>query len=171
MNSDEANLISREAIAERTEYFKSHPAYTFRFYLGKYLSQWADGTYASRQATLATFGGRQPFFDSLYTGALSYVYIAYCNAYQNLLYLGVFVFCLNSFTAWRRGRHQNERNDNTGAIRGLPVYLGMIAVFGGFLFHMLWEANSRYIFVYGMIMMLYAAEGLAEGKERFHVTF
>jgi hypothetical protein len=159
MNTEKANLISRQAISERAEYFKAHPAYAFKFYLGKYLSQWTDGTYASRQATLATFGGRQPFFESLYTGVLSYVYIGYCNAYQNLLYLGFFLFCIREFAVWRRVR-RNAASVSAAAIDGLPVYLGIIAVFGGFLFHMLWEANSRYIFVYGMIMMLYAAEGL-----------
>lgn len=149
MDSDIANEISRAAIDERLTYFKENPGYGISFYLGKFLSQWADGTYASRQATLATFGGRQPFFVELYEGKYSEFYIAYCNVFQNILYLGCFLFCLGSF-----------RKKIDCGLKGLPSYIGLIAVFGGFLFHMLWEANSRYIFLYGMLMLPYAAQGI-----------
>lgn len=160
MNSDTANEISRAAISKRLEYFKAHPAYTFKFYLGKYLSQWTDGTYASRQATLATFGGRKPFFESLYTGALSHVYIEYCNIYQNLLYLGMFVFGIAGLKSASINR-DNKTGHLSDKLSGLPVYLGIIAVFGGFLFHTIWEANSRYIFIYGLLIMPYSAAGLS----------
>lgn len=61
MDTALANEISRLAIDERLTYFREHPGYTADFYLHKHLSQWADGTYASRQATLATYGGRSAF--------------------------------------------------------------------------------------------------------------
>lgn len=61
MDTAIANEISRLAIDERLTYFREHPGYTADFYLHKHLSQWADGTYASRQATLATYGGRSAF--------------------------------------------------------------------------------------------------------------
>ena len=54
MDTALANEISRLAIDERLTYFREHPGYTADFYLHKHLSQWADGTYASRQATLVT---------------------------------------------------------------------------------------------------------------------
>lgn len=149
MDSEITNEISRTAIDKRLTYFKEHPGYAASFYLGKFLSQWADGTYASRQATLATFGGRQPFFTELYEGKYSELYIAYCNAFQNILYLGCFLFCLGSF-----------RKKIDSGLKGLPLYVGLIAVFGGFLFHMLWEANARYIFLYGMLMLPYSARGV-----------
>lgn len=148
MDAERTNEISRQAIEERLTYFKENPGYAANFYLGKFLSQWTDGTYASRQATLATFGGRQPFFVELYEGKYSEFYIAYCNAFQNILYLGSFLFCLGSF-----------RKKIDSDLKGLPLYLGLIIVFGGFLFHMLWEANARYIFLYGMLLLPYAAAG------------
>lgn len=141
--------ISRAAIDECLTYFKEHPGYAADFYLGKFLSQWADGTYACRQATLATFGGRQPFFVELYEGSYSTYFIAYCNALQNVIYFGSFLFCLGIC---------KKKIDSK--IKGLPLYLGLIAVFGGFLFHMIWEANSRYIFLYGMLLLPYAAAGI-----------
>ena len=148
MNSELANEISREAISERMAYFRQHPLEAFSFYSGKFLSQWADGTYASRQATLATFGGRSAFFQSVYEGSYSRYYIGFCNFMQNALYLGAFLFCLMAL----RGKTPFPCPD-------LVLYLCMIGVIGGFLFHMLWEANSRYILPYGLLLLPYAAYG------------
>ena len=47
------------------------------------------------------------------------------------------------------------------SLQGLPLYLGLIGVIGGFLFHIIWEANSRYIFLYSLLLMPYCARGLS----------
>ena len=223
MDTAIANEISRLAIDERLTYFREHPGYTADFYLHKHLSQWADGTYASRQATLATYGGRSAFFKEVYEGSLSGGYIEWCNAWQNVLYLGVLVFCIDSLkkrrkskvvghmadqTAGQHGadqlgadRHGADRHgadqhgadrhgadqhgadrlgadqhgadwhgaDRHGADRHgadwhgadrLYIYVGLIAVLGGFLFHTFWEANSRYIFSYSLLLMPYCGAGV-----------
>ena len=220
MDTALANEISRLAIDERLAYFREHPGYTADFYLHKHLSQWADGTYASRQATLATYGGRSAFFKEVYEGSLSGGYIEWCNAWQNVLYLGVLVFCIDSLKKRRKSkvvghmadqtaghtagctadhmadqhgadwhgadrlgadRHGADRHgadwhgadqhgaDRHGADRHganrlgadrLYIYVGLIAVLGGFLFHTFWEANSRYIFSYSLLLMPYCGAGV-----------
>jgi len=156
MDTERTVQKSKEAIAERLAYFKENPGYAADFYLHKHLSQWADGTYACRQATLATFGGRHPFFDSLYGGKYSSYVISYCNVYQNVLYLGALLFCcLGLFS-----KFQTKKTD--ACAFGLTTYLGFIGVIGGFLFHIIWEANSRYIFPYGLLLLPYAAMGIAK---------
>lgn len=231
MDTALANEISRLAIDERLTYFREHPGYTADFYLHKHLSQWADGTYASRQATLATYGGRSAFFKEVYEGSLSGGYIEWCNAWQNVLYLGVLVFCIGSLKKCRKSKvvghmadqtaghtagctadhmadqldadqlgadrhgadqlsadrhgtdwHGTDRlgadrlgADRLGADR-LYVYVGLIAVLGGFLFHTFWEANSRYIFSYSLLLMPYCGAGVYTGicrirdgvRSRFH---
>ncbi len=189
MDTAIANEISRLAIDERLTYFREHPGYTADFYLHKHLSQWADGTYASRQATLATYGGRSAFFKEVYEGSLSGGYIEWCNAWQNVLYLGVLVFCVDSLKKRRKskvvghmadqtaGQHGADRlgADRLGADR-LYIYVGLIAVLGGFLFHTFWEANSRYIFSYSLLLMPYCGAGVYTGicrirdgvRSRFH---
>ena len=243
MDTAIANEISRLAIDERLTYFREHPGYTADFYLHKHLSQWADGTYASRQATLATYGGRSAFFKEVYEGSLSGGYIKWCNAWQNVLYLGVLVFCIDSLKKRRKskvvghmadqtaghtvgctadqtaghtaGRTADQMADQLGADRHdadqhgadrhgadrhgadqhgadrhgadrhgadwhgadrLYIYVGLIAVLGGFLFHTFWEANSRYIFSYSLLLMPYCGAGVYTGicrirdgvRSRFH---
>ena len=216
MDTALANEISRLAIDERLTYFREHPGYTADFYLHKHLSQWADGTYASRQATLATYGGRSAFFREVYEGSLSGGYIEWCNAWQNVLYLGVLVFCIDSLKKRRKSKVVGHMADQTaghtagctadhmaehtagrtadpivGHTAGrtadrpgtdrlgtdhLYVYVGLIAVLGGFLFHTFWEANSRYIFSYSLLLMPYCGAGVYTGicrirdgvRSRFH---
>ena len=196
MDTALANEISRLAIDVRLAYFLEHPGYTADFYLHKHLSQWADGTYASRQATLATYGGRSAFFKEVYEGSLSGGYIEWCNAWQNVLYLGVLVFCIGSLKKRRKSKVVGHMADQTaghtagctadhmadqlgadrhGADR-LYIYVGLIAVLGGFLFHIFWEANSRYIFSYSLLLMPYCGAGVYTGicrirdgvRSRFH---
>lgn len=208
MDTALANEISSLAIDERLAYFRKHPGYTADFYLHKHLSQWADGTYASRQATLATYGGRSAFFKEVYEGSLSGGYIEWCNAWQNVLYLGVMVFCIDSLNKRRKSKvagHMTDQMsrhttgctadqmtehtagctadqmaeqhgaDQLGADR-LYIYVGLIAVLGGFLFHTFWEANSRYIFSYSLLLMPYCGAGVYTGicrirdgvRSRFH---
>ena len=215
MDTALANEISRLAIDERLAYFREHPGYTADFYLHKHLSQWADGTYASRQATLATYGGRSAFFKEVYEGSLSGGYIEWCNAWQNILYLGVLVFCIDSLKKRRKSRaaghmdgrtadrmaehtagytadqmvehttgrtadpivgHTAGRTADRPGTDHLYVYVGLIAVLGGFLFHTFWEANSRYIFSYSLLLMPYCGAGVYTGicrirdgvRSRFH---
>lgn len=204
MDTALANEISRLAIDERLTYFREHPGYTADFYLHKHLSQWADGTYASRQATLATYGGRSAFFKEVYEGSLSGGYIEWCNAWQNILYLGVLVFCIDSLKKRRKSKVVGHMADQTAGQHGadqlgadrhgadrhgadrhgadwhgadrLYVYVGLIAVLGGFLFHTFWEANSRYIFSYSLLLMPYCGAGVYTGicrirdgvRSRFH---
>lgn len=147
MDAAATSDISIQFIDERTNYFMEHPDKAVDFYRNKYLSQWTDGTYASRQATLATLGGRHPLVESFYSGANSRFYIGYNNLYQTLIYLSCFAYVLTALLSRR-------------AVR-LYEYLGIIGVFGGFLFHMIWEANARYIFLYGLLLLPYAACGIA----------
>ena len=166
MDSALANEISRQAVLERLAYFRGHPGYAVDFYARKHLSQWADGTYASRQATLATYGGRSGFFQEVYDGSLSSAYIEWGNAWQDVLYLGTLVFCVSTVHRKRKNTGTAPQGSSAGS---LYLYVGLIAVLGGFLFHILWEANSRYIFLYSLLLMPYCAAGIQSWVR--YVTF
>ena len=154
MNADAANEISRQAIAERLQYFKENPRYALDFYKEKYLAQWAHATYDSQQATIANCGGRSVFFQALYEGELSVYYIGYCKIFQIVIFGGAFLFALIQL------RKKEESMSQRVLEEGFWVYIGLIGVLGGFLFHMLWEASARYVYTYSLLMVPYAACGI-----------
>ncbi len=149
LDSTLASKIASEYISQRLQYFSQNITECLKFYFNKFQVQWCDGTYASLQATLATFSGRSPFFESLYaySGWSHIVYIFVCNIFQNLLYLG---HCVFSIVSLKQKKHFDFIH-----------YLCPIAVFGIFLFHTLWEANSRYIFHTSLLLLPTAAYGLS----------
>lgn len=146
-----AKQVSREAIAASLSAFRKDPAYALHFYGNKFLSQWTDGSYFCRQATLFHRGGRSRIVESLYTGPLARPFNHYCNIYQLLVYGGALLCLL---------KMQKPGGSPEDSRPSLLPYIGMIAVLGGFLFHMVWEANSRYIFPYFLLLLPYAAQGL-----------
>ena len=146
MDTEQTVALSRQAIHDRLNYFSENPAQALRFCSEKFLSQWADGTYACRQATLATYGGRNHFFNELYEGKYSKFFIAYCNAYQLMIAFGCILYLIAYFK--KKDRCDHFHTD-----------LLILCAFGGFLFHMIWEANSRYIFLYGLCLLPYCASG------------
>ncbi len=151
LNTEVANQVSRQAIEERFSYFKEHPNEMLAFYINKFRIQWCDGTYASLQATQNEAGGRIAFFTKLYNGTFDGFFIAFCNLMQTILYLGSLVFAI---------LQTRNKNSNHPLFHGFPLYICIIGTFGGLLFHMLWEAGSRYIFPYSLLLYPYAAYGL-----------
>lgn len=76
--------------------------------------------------------------------------IWFMDQYQSLIFAGVFLWILFGF--WKK--------------KDLEQQILLITVFGGFLFHMLWEAKGRYILPYFVMLLPMAAVGLAEMSAR-----
>ena len=64
--------------------------------------------------------------------------------YQMVLYASILIWLLASI------RKQ----------KGIEQYILLIAVFGGFLFSLIWEAKTRYVFPYLIMMLPYGAMGI-----------
>lgn len=156
-NPEVADVISEAAISESIAYFKAHPDYAARFYGRKISSQWLDGTYASLQATYATGSERAQFFWEVYDGKYTDNFIGFCNSLQSLVYIAVFLCMLRIVI-------KKERNI-------FWKYLFAICVVGGFLFHIIWEANSRYIVTYSLLLIPYAAKGVENMYETISGRF
>lgn len=153
LDSEATIAASADAIQKRMDYFQQNIGYTLRFYAEKFLSQWTDGSYACRQATIQTFAERAPLLKEIYDGTLSIAFSEFCNGYQLLIYTGTFIYLLF-------GRKKEESQWT------LLLYVGLIGVIGGLLFHTIWEANSRYILPYGFLLIPYAAMGFAHIPQR-----
>lgn len=133
--------------AARIEEFLEEPLYALDFYSRKFTSQWTEPTYGCFIMTYATENERTPWAESLYTGWPNRILQKYMDSFQLLIYGLTFLFLTE-----RRRRDGTER---------LESYVLLIVVIGGVLFHQIWEAKSRYVFPYFIMMFPMAATGLA----------
>lgn len=154
MDTQATAVISRQAISDRLETFREDPGYALSFYRDKFLSQWTDGSYFCRQATQVSLGERTGLLAAIYDGSLSDAFMHFCNLWQTLIYLCALLCLLPTI------RRQNQQTS-------FLFHIGLIGVLGGFLFHMIWEANSRYIFPYALLLLPYAAGGLCAACDMF----
>lgn len=112
------------------------PVYMMSYMSQKVLNQWNEATYA---VFFMTSSQLEPegWIRELYTGEAGDGWYAFLNLYQGTVYLMLFVYFLALF------REKKE----------LSVYLPGLILIGEFLFSMLWEAKSRYIYPYIVITL------------------
>lgn len=137
----------KKKIQARLDYFKGNLNDAFDFYFEKYTSQWCDGTYAIRELTVYSDKERAPYIEAFYSENGGKTFLFLCNQFQNILYLGCFLFTIYSTLI------KKEKNL-------LPFSLILMAL-GGFFFHFLWEANARAIFTYTILLLPLSGAGMA----------
>lgn len=120
------------------------PAYAVKFYKYKMLGQWNDPMYHCLAMNKNIVEEQPAIIDSIYFGALRGVVEAFMNIYQLIIYAGILLLLILYRKEWKQ----------------IENYVLLIGIFGGFLFTMLWEAKSRYVFPYFILMIPYAAIGI-----------
>lgn len=148
-NTDRTREVYSELIAERLREMAGQPGYMAAFFKGKVLSQWNAPLYQSmyfnyvheevHNESVTAFLDRLSgdLFDELLWAADRLQFVIYAGS---LLY---FILCV-------------KRDSN------LLQHLLAVTVIGGFLFSILWEAKTRYVFPYYMMMFPMAAMGYGE---------
>ncbi|ERK57614.1 hypothetical protein HMPREF1983_01063 [Gemella bergeri ATCC 700627] len=157
-NDEKIKEIAKNSIKQRLNVFKENPSYALDFYKRKYENQFIEPTF---QSLLVTAPQRN--FDSetqlekVKDFFVKQIYFNETHSFLNLLmkifqvfvYIFTFVF---SVVIYRRKQE---------------VYaLIPIAFVGGTLFHMIWEAKSRYVFPYFVFLLPLAAYGLVVVKNK-----
>lgn len=118
----------KERIKERLVYFSKNPGKAFDFYLKKTTSMWAENTYAAvRSNTVKENDPLENMYEPL-------------AFYQKALLI---VTCLCSLLVLI----QNRKELSLELIFLVTIFIG------GFAFHILWEAKSRYIIPYIVILI------------------
>ncbi len=142
-DQEKAKELAMDVIRESIETFKENPSYMADFYLRKIVSQWIEPTYGSQIETNHREAARAPIMDRLYKGDLWKPFVQVMDVYQSLIYFGALIFLLLLIR------------------KKIPVehLTLLIVVIGGFIFYIFWEAKSRYIFPYFMMMIPAAAMG------------
>ena len=140
---DKAKELAYGVLEESIDHFKEDPSYMLDFYKRKIVSQWSEPTYACQVETNHRKEDRSPFMDRLYKGDLWKPFVRVMDIYQTLIYWGALLFLLLQLR------------------KRIPVeqLILMITVIGGFIFYIFWEAKSRYVFPYFMMMIPMAAMG------------
>ena len=123
---------------------REDPAYAVNFYKRKIFSQWNAPMYQCIVMNNHIEGTQSALVQSIYQGTGNRILTGYMNIYQLVIYGGVLVFLAVAL----KKRHP------------LESYPLLIAVFGGFLFSVLWEAKARYVYPYFLMMIPYAAMGI-----------
>ena len=148
-DSERTKAAVDELLAIRWSEMTAERGYLFRFFKGKVLSQWNAPLYQSLYFTFAHedvhLERAADFLDSLSTDRFFRV-LWLADRIQFVLYLGMlcyFVFAVR------------KNSDTLG-------HLLAVTIIGGFLFSVIWEAKTRYIFPYYMMMFPTAVVGYAE---------
>lgn len=116
-----------EKVKERLNYFSKNIGYTFNFYIRKIASMWTENTYSAvRHNTVDKYS-----FENL---------ISPLTFYQKILLI---LMCSVSIIILI----QNRKNLSLDIIFLITIFIG------GFAFHILWEAKSRYIIPYIVVLI------------------
>lgn len=121
-----------ERIKSRLGYFLQNPGYAFNFYTMKITSMWTENTYSAIRNNTSTEN------DPLEK------YVEPLTFYQKALLI---LTCVCSLIVLI----QNRKNISMEIIFLITIFIG------GFAFHILWEAKSRYIIPYIVVLIPVAA--------------
>ncbi len=144
-DEDRANEIAMTYIQGRLQEFRADPAMAKDFYKEKIQEQWNEPTFCSLVMTATFETPPEGMVEKLYYGPWQQRYRDFMNRYVTVLYLGAAFYCV------------------FGLLRKTDMLqcLMMIGVIGGFLFSILWEAKSRYVLPYIVLLIPYMALGIS----------
>lgn len=119
-------------------------AYAVDFFTRKINAQWNAPMYQALAMNNCVGEEQSDFAAAVYFGDMRPRAEAFMNIYQLLVYGAVLFLLSVKRKEWRQ----------------IDRYILLVGIFGGFLFSILWEAKTRYIFPYFLMMLPYAAVGI-----------
>lgn len=125
-NPERAKAEYPEKIKERLIYFSKNIGYTFNFYKDKIASMWTENTYAAEYSNGKDFSFENSPSPILFFQKAMLILICVCSL----------IFLI-----------QNRKDISLDVIFLLTIFIG------GFAFHILWEAKSRYIIPYIVVLI------------------
>lgn len=145
-------------IGMRLEAFRKDPAYTLAFFHEKMVSQWNETTFEAIWISKVCKYDKQlrlPIARAMLDGDLRKPLEDWMEGYTILLYLG-FALGAGLFALGLLGKMEP-----ISRVCGLGLGFLAVTVIGAFLYHMLFEAKSQYLFVYLPVMAPLAASAAA----------
>jgi hypothetical protein len=136
-----ADQEAKAAIRTRMQYFKEHPSEMQTFYYTKISTQWNNPMYESILLNNMFYSEPVGFAYEIYYGDMERPIDIFMNYFQGFVYFMMLLYLIYMV------RHK----------AGMEYYIIPLTVLGGFLFSILWEAKSRYVFPYFVMMLPCAA--------------
>lgn len=143
-NPEAASAVAREELKQFMTKCVNDPGYALDFYTEKMNIQWNAPMYLCIVSNNNFAGEWTPLIESVYEGDAWNYLGKFMNIYQLIVYGGVLALLLIKRKEWN----------------SIEKYILLIGVFGGFLFSMIWEAKTRYVFPYLIMMLPYVAIGV-----------
>lgn len=153
---DESARQASLDIQSSVRHFLENPAYAVKFYYLKIVSQWNNPTYECLWISHFENSHDAPLsvaVQSLYEGKLHRIFLFFADEYQWILFAGA---AFGMFLYRKRFT--------------LEQLIFALIILGGFFFHILWEAKSRFILVYFILLIPYGAAGYVTIAEYFIKT-
>ena len=154
-DTEKATKASVESIKDSLNRFAHDPKDALYYYYRKFVSQWNDPTFQSLLVSewYSRYTENRPELADFFIYGIGRKILSHLmNIYHLFILLCSTVGCLYIIKSWCLER----------------AYL-LLNVFGGFLFHMLWEAKGRYILGYFVLLLPVAAAGLVQGLKRIEM--
>ena len=140
-----ASEDAKQVIIEFLKQCIQNPVAGLKFYATKTLSQWIAPMYQGLVMNNNITDEQSWIAHFIYYDSRAWKFM---DGFMNILQLIVYTSTLYLIIySWKH-------------IRKMEFYMGLIAVWGGFLFSIIWEAKTRYVFPYFIILIPYAAIGL-----------
>ena len=143
-DSQYASEIAMICIENRLSEFIDDPDMAIDFYKSKIQGQWIEPTFSALMMTSKLGENPTEFTLNFYFGKAAEWCIILSNYYNFIIYFSVMIFAI-AFLFKKNSIIQST---------------SLIAVIGGFLFSILWEAKGRYVMPYIILLLPYMAYGI-----------
>lgn len=150
-----SNEQYKNAIIERVKYFVQNPNYFVKFYIGKIASMWTETTYASLWYN-QTFNFKQIEGKENINRAEQIDKLVKDQTEKLLIYQKALITIIFGVTIVVLIKDRKKLSNE--------IILLLIIFIGGFLFHILWEAKSRYIIPYILVLIPIASISIDNWK-------
>ena len=139
-DADKASEIAMADLKERMSYFAAHPMEALDFYTRKINTQWNVPMYQGLAMSNRFEKEQEGIIKEVYTGKLHYVIEEYLNIFHLLVMLMSMLYIIVLIKEKAK----------------IEKYILALVVFGGFIFSIIWEAKSRYVMPYFVMLIPYA---------------
>jgi hypothetical protein len=159
-DSDKAAEIGRRDLAERIAVYQRHPGYAVRFFGKKIVSTWCEPTFQSLWSGALEDCGQNVkgiLLQSIYTAGIAYEILKLFMHIVLIIIYGI-VFCGILFRKKLYGSMQMDP---------LELY-SIIYLTGGFLYHLISETKSQYVYMYVYCLIPLAAMTISRDWNKKH---